>query len=62
VVAVFIRPLSEGKGGKKTSPNGVVQRHSSLLITALMMLATAISSRAQFTSLASFTGTNGDQP
>lgn len=45
-----------------TSPNRILRWPSSSLITALMMLATAISSHAQFATLASFTGTNGDAP
>ncbi len=45
-----------------TGPRLIVRWTSTLLSTALMMLATAISSHAQFTTLASFTGTNGDQP
>src|ERR1039457_6364110 len=41
---------------------GIRRWATSLAIAALMMLATPISSRAQFTTLVSFTGANGNQP
>src|ERR1022692_2841449 len=41
---------------------GIRRWATSLAIAALMMLATPISSRAQFTTLVSFTGANGNLP
>src|ERR1035437_8661375 len=41
---------------------GIRRWATSLVIAALMMLATPISSRAQFTTLVSFTGANGNLP
>src|ERR1035438_9873932 len=41
---------------------GIRRWATSLAIAPLMMLATPISSRAQFTTLVSFTGANGNQP
>ena len=42
--------------------NGTRRWATSLAIAPLMMLATATNSRAQFTTLVSFTGSNGNQP
>jgi uncharacterized repeat protein (TIGR03803 family) len=45
-----------------TSGDGIRREAASLGMTILMMLATAINSPAQFTTLVSFTGPNGNQP
>jgi uncharacterized repeat protein (TIGR03803 family) len=45
-----------------TSASRISKWTARLLTTMLLTLATAVTSFAQFTSLASFTGTNGDQP
>ena len=45
-----------------TSRNGIRRWIAVLTMTTLVMLATAISSHAQFTTLVSFTGPNGNAP
>lgn len=45
-----------------TTTHGIPRPAACVLMTALMILATALSSAAQFTSLVTFTGTNGDGP